>query len=912
MDQGSSHEENREREKKKGGRPRKRGGPGVKRGRPRKHEGGLYQARGLRAPKKKFTAAPTTVETRTTTGALTPLDYSRKAFKGKKAKPVRPRGRPRTRRPPSEDEEEEEEDSEDEEENEENQENQEDPYEEYECGSWGFSSGDDEESHENLDQEGTVIQEIADSASGDNPASASRPHRPRHPRQSWQLDDPFDVSSHPLPNDDASDATLGGRSLGVSANNDQESPAEQSKSPRKRPPPSSSSPKRSSKRRNVIISSDESDDTSQDLDEGPSGFIDDEELEDMKTHLPRFRTARGEKTDEDQAAYWRNSPVQQSHSSRRPRSIDRRTDVTNSSDERASHRKPGGVKIQRRQSITRRVEMSSSSGDQNPADGGGFLDAPAEDGGGGALETDIRPSLSIASLSGNQNVDEKLRKFGISAEEILSKRIGNLFPAPWSYTQGVRGSIWTNEMEAEFSKFWVQDEHPDRFVAGLQAQADELELWKMLLIRYDCIPPHLFTHGLRLGVDCYETPGSLMLSSQASTLLMRICSHLIWNNREIEGLRMALQVAAMLSVDGHPEPPGDLYGVWWRTGLGGRPTTFSHLAESLQNHIRPNEDKDEAKNVLFILTVPIMEDFLAVLDRYNLSVYLWPTEWWVSAFRDLYHEILPDVEPRDFSQLSEIKWSLEMCELRDVEIRKILRALGEDMFLFDEMYNYETPLHFTQSDADEDCLPVPPGEVMDLRRRILWRLDREDNQRYDDLEGLSNRLMMMALPIKAIFAQVKEVCMPDAPEQHEELEQPMEPLTQASVHTEPAMAEEIGQATNSSSEKRQSPRGRPPPLKCKCSDEVWKKGIDKREEKMKAAAQRPDQILCHFLRTVGDTSDRLGRTSYGGTTTIHEITRFAAMERFRANQQSDDGNAQPNRYCWAIREPFEDVEFDKP
>ncbi|KAI1366709.1 hypothetical protein F5Y08DRAFT_300779 [Xylaria arbuscula] len=143
---------------------------------------------------------------------------------------------------------------------------------------------------------------------------------------------------------------------------------------------------------------------------------------------------------------------------------------------------------------------------------------------------------------------------------------------------------------------------------------------------------------------------------------------------------------------------------------------------------------------------------------------------------------------------------------------------------------------------------------------------------------------------------------------------PLKPaMVEKPVMTEkPAMAEEIGQATNFSSGKRQSPRGRQPPLKCKCSDEVWEKGIDKREEKMKAAAQTQDQILRDFLRTVGDTSDRLGRTSYGGTTTIHEITRFAAMERFRANQQSDDGNAQPNRYCWAIREPFEDVEFDKP
>ncbi|KAI1366685.1 hypothetical protein F5Y08DRAFT_337470 [Xylaria arbuscula] len=83
--------------KKKAGRPRKGGGPGVRRGRPRKKDGGRYQALGLRAPKTKFTAPPTTVKTRLATGALTPMNYCQ--YSGRNAAlPPRPRGRPRVHR----------------------------------------------------------------------------------------------------------------------------------------------------------------------------------------------------------------------------------------------------------------------------------------------------------------------------------------------------------------------------------------------------------------------------------------------------------------------------------------------------------------------------------------------------------------------------------------------------------------------------------------------------------------------------------------------------------------------------------------------------------------------------------------------------------------------------------------------
>ncbi|KAK5637530.1 hypothetical protein RRF57_013245 [Xylaria bambusicola] len=91
-------------------------------------------------------------------------------------------------------------------------------------------------------------------------------------------------------------------------------------------------------------------------------------------------------------------------------------------------------------------------------------------------------------------------------------------------------------MEREFIKLWNRDDHSSRFMQGQRDDSDELELWKMMLIRYECIPPHLFTYGLRLGVDCYERAESLMLSSKASYLLQKICVHPVWR-KNINELR---------------------------------------------------------------------------------------------------------------------------------------------------------------------------------------------------------------------------------------------------------------------------------------------------------------------------------------------------------------------------------------
>ncbi|KAI0903179.1 hypothetical protein F4823DRAFT_619625 [Ustulina deusta] len=350
-------------------------------------------------------------------------------------------------------------------------------------------------------------------------------------------------------------------------------------------------------------------------------------------------------------------------------------------------------------------------------------------------------------------------------------RVRGYFPSFSSYVRvgALRTAYWTEEIEEEFKSLWRRDEQDSRFRQGPRIHSEELQLWKMMFIRYRRIPPHLFTYGLKLGADCYEAPGSLMLSSKASYLLLRICAHQVWG-QTIDSLRYVLQAVARASVKGHPDPIGAPpntkglentlsqqsgrveekiigilhYDLWAHNKPDGK-REIRRLISRLHDRIRPNRSKDESKNSLFILTIDIMEDFLQVLDQFDRGIYS-TTEECVERFRHFYGKFLPRVEPRDNEQLVRFKWSLELCELRDIEIRKIMRMTAQDdEFLHDvphtsTTHNYDVPLYHHHQLVDKRILPVLRGEVIDPKRAILQKLDRMGNNRAQALDEFTTKL----------------------------------------------------------------------------------------------------------------------------------------------------------------------------
>ncbi|KAI0509648.1 hypothetical protein F5B22DRAFT_616342 [Xylaria bambusicola] len=369
-------------------------------------------------------------------------------------------------------------------------------------------------------------------------------------------------------------------------------------------------------------------------------------------------------------------------------------------------------------------------------------------------------------------------------DSIIRMKIDKFFPSSVSYLQGLRGSYWTEDMERAFLETWKRDDNESRFAQGKRVDSDELELWKMMFIRYKRIPPHLFTYGLRLGVDCYERQGSLMLSPEASYLLQRICAHPVWR-KNIDELRCFLQAATQLSVDEHPDVIGDhlnmealrpaleqefgqvsdaatgrIHYRMWHANQPQMDKSIGDLIRALPNRIRQNTGKGNAKKSLFILTMPVMEDVITVLDEYMPTLFDHTTEEYVQIFRYHYGPILSRVEPLNTQQLVDIKWSLELCELRDIEIRKIMRLRDHGEFLYDvphtsEMHNDAVPLYHYDSTVDLRILPVLHGEVMDPKRKTLQWLDQAKVRRAEALLSLSNTLAELAPDVKPVVAETE-------------------------------------------------------------------------------------------------------------------------------------------------------------
>ncbi|KAI0535284.1 hypothetical protein GGR58DRAFT_479564 [Xylaria digitata] len=287
----------------------------------------------------------------------------------------------------------------------------------------------------------------------------------------------------------------------------------------------------------------------------------------------------------------------------------------------------------------------------------------------------------------------------------------------------------------------------------------------MMLIKFRRSPPHLFTYGLKLGNGCYEAPGSLMLSSEASCTLQRICVHPIWAG-DLDLLRYVLQMAVKTSMKEHSEPTGPplvtkgfesslmdsnnrevlMGGIQyelWNVNKPDRSPVITRLISEFEGRVRFDRNAEETG--LFILTIEVMRDLVRVLDRFNRDTFS-STEQYVESFQRFFNNILDQVEPRSYEELRDLKWSLELCELRDIEIRKVMRARGNDRdFLHDipetaEYYSSVAPLYHHPS-MDKRALAVLRSEVIDPKRDTLQKLDRVNPYRAKDLDDFAAKLI---------------------------------------------------------------------------------------------------------------------------------------------------------------------------
>ncbi|TRX88791.1 hypothetical protein FHL15_010361 [Xylaria flabelliformis] len=370
-----------------------------------------------------------------------------------------------------------------------------------------------------------------------------------------------------------------------------------------------------------------------------------------------------------------------------------------------------------------------------------------------------------------QDLDRTILQYPLRVLELGRLRIRGFYPsAEKSYLdeQTIRGSYWDRDTENEFNLLWRRDEHDSRFEQGPRGDSDELELWKMVLIRYRSILPDLFTYGLKLGEDCYEAPESIMLSSKASYMLQTICAHPIWA-RDLDMLRFVLQTAVKLSIRDHCEPlapPLNLsdvedlvldnvtedkkemffgmvqYRVWAGNKKGAGPELWS-LYEELEKQFQPSPAKSKVEAILFILTIDVMSGVLRALEHLDPFIYTQRPAKYVEAFRDYHGVFLAGVEPQDNRQLIAVKWELELQALRDEEIRSVME-ISQD-YLYDVPHRSRkhddiVPLYHHEPMLDEDTLSALTGTVKDPKRCTLSRLDRMNDHRARALGDFRDRL----------------------------------------------------------------------------------------------------------------------------------------------------------------------------
>ncbi|KAI3322733.1 hypothetical protein HD806DRAFT_544751 [Xylariaceae sp. AK1471] len=365
--------------------------------------------------------------------------------------------------------------------------------------------------------------------------------------------------------------------------------------------------------------------------------------------------------------------------------------------------------------------------------------------------------------------EDKQRPWRHDLDWAVEKTIEDKLPPITSFGGGLRGKYWNNDLDEAFLGFW-QGKY--RRFGKCKSAAHELRLWKLMLVRYNRLPPHLFTYGLKLGQDCYEAPESIGLSIEASQLLQQICVHPVWGD-DLDSLRYVLQKAAEFSVEGHIEPVGpppstmatervlDLlpassseerdhcigklqYNLW----LENKPDTrkeFRELIGMLQVLIEPQQAEEEAEKALFILPIPILQSVLFALEMYRVYSFGESTSERLESFWEYHESIRGRIEPRELDDLVGLKGDWEFGELRDVEIRKVMRKCSDGDFLYDiphlNEYCDKVPLYYHHLGFDKRVLPVLRGEVMDPKRATLQELDRKDEVRAKALDDFSARIL---------------------------------------------------------------------------------------------------------------------------------------------------------------------------
>ncbi|KAI8628922.1 hypothetical protein F5Y19DRAFT_485272 [Xylariaceae sp. FL1651] len=357
------------------------------------------------------------------------------------------------------------------------------------------------------------------------------------------------------------------------------------------------------------------------------------------------------------------------------------------------------------------------------------------------------------------------------AMQLMDIDIDELLPSPLQFQYKLRGKYWMDEIEADFQKLWVRSEHIGRFVASSSGMQNEVELWRLLLIRFNMALPQLFTYGLRLHEDCYHDPGSIMLSSEASYLLLQICVHPIWGTN-FDSLRYVLQKAVALNVREHIEPIGpppvfSLSKTTRQAGMRFSPRSKRLLEGVIQYDLwlknKPDQEEDirrllskieikttndQPEKVLYLLSKDVMESVVQALNGHERSRYDHSTVEYIQLFRRYNTEIYNHVCPRDIHELMALKWSCELCELRDLEIRRAMIDADSDDFLPDlphgSTHKYDVPLYHHHPDFDERAVSLLRGWIPDPKRLTLMRLDREDPARAEELRAFSATLLVDA------------------------------------------------------------------------------------------------------------------------------------------------------------------------
>ncbi|KAI0967784.1 hypothetical protein F4678DRAFT_444592 [Xylaria arbuscula] len=354
-------------------------------------------------------------------------------------------------------------------------------------------------------------------------------------------------------------------------------------------------------------------------------------------------------------------------------------------------------------------------------------------------------------------------------------KVDDLFPSPHSYINDTtRGKYWSERAEKRFQELWVRKDHDSRFTQATGPHLeDEMLLWKIMVVQFQKLPYHLFTYGLKLGKDCYEAPGSLILSSEASRMLQMICSHPVWGGN-IADLRFVLQLAVQMSIPMHPKPFGsppvtnhlkkmlerhiqldtrdrkyEFLGIFqyslWTDNKPDRKPAIHDLVDLLHEHVLVNDHGQESEHSLFILTLAVMEDVISALEKLDRFTYFLNAKQRVEHFQTYYGTHMHKILPRNIEQLVDIKWLLELCELRDIEIRKVMRNVGKD-FLLDisqtsTLRRGGVNLCHHHPDMDREALRILRGEITDPKRALMIELDRDDGDRAKALDGFTNMLI---------------------------------------------------------------------------------------------------------------------------------------------------------------------------